>query len=48
MNTPSTDQFDSGAPLLVDVELVGRTSWGKDAARPNFPGVHTKLSAVMF
>ncbi|MFI9404786.1 S1 family peptidase [Nocardia sp. NPDC052316] len=43
-----TGQYDSGGPLLVDGRLVGLTSWGKGAARPGFPGVYTKLSAVLF
>lgn len=43
-----TAEYDSGGPLLVDGQLAGLTSWGKGAARPGFPGVYTKLSAVGF
>ena len=35
---------DSGGPLTVAGELVGLVSYGRGCARPNQPGVYTRLS----
>ncbi len=46
--SPSADtcQFDSGGPLVVDGRLAGLTSWAYGCARPGYPGVYTRLSAL--
>lgn len=41
-----TGEFDSGGPLLVDGKLVAITSWANGVARPGFPGVYAKVTAL--
>lgn len=38
-------QGDSGGPLACNNKLVGIVSFGVGCARPDFPGVYTKVSA---
>ncbi|EFN68635.1 Plasma kallikrein [Camponotus floridanus] len=43
---------DSGGPLHVkgvhgQLEVIGIVSWGRGCARPNFPGIYTKLTNYM-
>ena len=39
-----TCDYDSGTPLVIDGVVAGITSWGVGCARPNYPGLYTRIT----
>lgn len=39
-------QGDSGGPLVANNKLVGVVSWGYMCAKPNYPGVYSRVASV--
>lgn len=39
-------QMDSGGPLVLDNKLIGIISWGSGCAKPDKPGVYTRISKI--
>lgn len=40
-------QGDSGGPLFSNNTLVGVVSWGFGCAKPNYPGVYSRVASVV-